>query len=349
METPVNHVQLPPWAKDSPEYFVETFRKALESDYVSQNLNHWIDLIFGYKQRGEEAIKANNLFFHLCYEGSVDLHETNDLRARYALEKKISEFGQIPKQLFDKPHVPRTRSPSLKETSDIAECGSTKSRLKDHSQNVVSYAIVNEQTAGKDESLQLFDMKWNRQAIHKCESVDFYHFEWSTFAKTFVTETSTKADVLFGLIHFVLVKVHRLAARGGDDDNGVGSTLLPHYWKCSATQYLSRYSTLTGDFVTLRGNLENDEIELELVTENKARTTRLKVDKIESIEKDAFLCDHCPSYLQIFSQISKDLCLPKKPNWQTHNDESNGWRGVLSGIHHLLRKIYTKANKMVPL
>lgn len=58
--TPVNHVQLPPWAKGSPEYFVETLRKALESDYVSRNLNHWIDLIFGYKQRGEEAVKANN-------------------------------------------------------------------------------------------------------------------------------------------------------------------------------------------------------------------------------------------------------------------------------------------------
>lgn len=65
--TSVNHVQLPPWAKGSPEYFVETFREALESDYVSKNLNHWIDLIFGYKQRGEEAIKANN-----CKVNGVD-------------------------------------------------------------------------------------------------------------------------------------------------------------------------------------------------------------------------------------------------------------------------------------
>ena len=39
-------------------------RKALESDYVSNNLNNWIDLIFGYKQRGEEAIKSFNCKFY---------------------------------------------------------------------------------------------------------------------------------------------------------------------------------------------------------------------------------------------------------------------------------------------
>ena len=36
--------------------------QALESDYVSQHLNQWIDLVFGYKQRGREAIDAINVF-----------------------------------------------------------------------------------------------------------------------------------------------------------------------------------------------------------------------------------------------------------------------------------------------
>lgn len=58
--TPVNNVRLPEWAQNSPELFVQKLREALESDLVSQNLHHWIDLIFGYKQRGEEAIKYNN-------------------------------------------------------------------------------------------------------------------------------------------------------------------------------------------------------------------------------------------------------------------------------------------------
>ena len=54
--------------------------------------------IFGYKQRGREAERADNLFYHLCYEGSVDLDTVHSLEERYALEIQIGEFGQVPKQ-----------------------------------------------------------------------------------------------------------------------------------------------------------------------------------------------------------------------------------------------------------
>ena len=42
----VDAVQLPAWAS-SPQDFIAQHRAALESPYVSANLHHWIDLIFG--------------------------------------------------------------------------------------------------------------------------------------------------------------------------------------------------------------------------------------------------------------------------------------------------------------
>ncbi|KAG5324079.1 FAN protein, partial [Pseudoatta argentina] len=111
--TKIGDVQLPPWAK-GPADFVQQLRNALESDYISQNLHHWIDLIFGYKQRGVEADKADNVFFHLCYEGAVDLDTIRDINDRHGLEVQIMEFGQIPKQVFTLPHPKRlTLAPNL--------------------------------------------------------------------------------------------------------------------------------------------------------------------------------------------------------------------------------------------
>ncbi|XP_014217202.1 protein FAN-like [Copidosoma floridanum] len=104
--TKINDVHLPPWAKD-PSDFVRKMRKVLESNWVSKNLHHWIDLIFGYKQKGEEAVKADNVFFHLCYEGAIDLDTIKDINDRHGLEVQIMEFGQIPKQIFKVPHPKR--------------------------------------------------------------------------------------------------------------------------------------------------------------------------------------------------------------------------------------------------
>ena len=71
--TLVSEVDLPPWANGSSQVFVDVMRAALESEYVSANLHHWIDLVFGHKQQGAAAVDATNVFFYLTYEGSVDL------------------------------------------------------------------------------------------------------------------------------------------------------------------------------------------------------------------------------------------------------------------------------------
>ena len=126
----IGDVILPPWAS-SPEEFIAIHRAALESDYVSEHLHMWIDLIFGYKQRGKEAEAADNgnkkrkvttcfkafqlvspaVFYYLTYEGAFDIESVEDPLMRKALQDQVANYGQTPTQLFMSPHPKRDASP----------------------------------------------------------------------------------------------------------------------------------------------------------------------------------------------------------------------------------------------
>uniref|UniRef100_A0AAQ5YQI0 Neutral sphingomyelinase (N-SMase) activation associated factor n=1 Tax=Amphiprion ocellaris TaxID=80972 RepID=A0AAQ5YQI0_AMPOC len=116
----VGDVVLPPWASDASD-FLQKHKTALESQYVSEHLHEWIDLVFGFKQRGSEAVAAQNVFHPLTYEGGIDCDSIEDTDQRIAMLTQILEFGQTPKQLFTSPHPQRitprfqniTRSPSI--------------------------------------------------------------------------------------------------------------------------------------------------------------------------------------------------------------------------------------------
>ena len=47
------------------------------------------DLIFGYKQQGEAAVEADNVFRHTSYEGAVDIGSVADRTERIALETQV--------------------------------------------------------------------------------------------------------------------------------------------------------------------------------------------------------------------------------------------------------------------
>ncbi|GLI70367.1 hypothetical protein VaNZ11_015146 [Volvox africanus] len=115
---PVDDVELPPWATD-PWDFLAKNRAALESPVVSQQLHNWIDLIFGYKQRGPAAEAADNVFYYLTYEGAVDVATVSSPIELKALETQINEFGQTPKQLFTTPHPPRLVYPPPPDPATI--------------------------------------------------------------------------------------------------------------------------------------------------------------------------------------------------------------------------------------
>ncbi|XP_042504860.1 BEACH domain-containing protein C2-like isoform X1 [Macadamia integrifolia] len=100
----LDSVQLPPWA-ENPVDFIHKHQMALESEHVSAHLHEWIDLIFGYKQRGKEAILADNVFFYVTYEGTVDIDKITDPAQQRATQDQIVYFGQTPSQLLTAPHL----------------------------------------------------------------------------------------------------------------------------------------------------------------------------------------------------------------------------------------------------
>ncbi|TMW62542.1 hypothetical protein Poli38472_005160 [Pythium oligandrum] len=160
----VGDVKLPPWAS-SPREFVRINQEALESEYVSSNIHKWIDLIFGFKQQGKEAIKADNLFYYLSYEGSVDLEKVTDPVEKCSLEAQIQEFGQTPTQLFASAHPARSEfgkaieiatpevlpSPRARQGSSSASANSEMERSSSVHSNGQNHSIEGDTASEPDE------------------------------------------------------------------------------------------------------------------------------------------------------------------------------------------------------
>ncbi|XP_067840227.1 lysosomal-trafficking regulator isoform X1 [Heptranchias perlo] len=113
----VNHVNLPPWARNDPRLFILIHRQALESDQVSQTICNWIDLVFGNKQKGRAAVHAINVFHPATYFG-MDVSAVEDPVQRRALETMIKTYGQTPRQLFTATH-PSRHGPRLSMEGEL--------------------------------------------------------------------------------------------------------------------------------------------------------------------------------------------------------------------------------------
>lgn len=72
------NVDIPKWSNNNPYIFCKYLRKALENELVSQKINNWIDLIYGYKQKGPAALESMNIFFPLTYELAINIDKISE-------------------------------------------------------------------------------------------------------------------------------------------------------------------------------------------------------------------------------------------------------------------------------
>jgi len=132
---PVGNVQLPDWCDNNPYDYIIKIRTALESEEISLAINDWIDLIFGYKQKGKEAENNFNMFHHLSYEDAVKIETAEKERLPYYY--RMVEFGVTPNQIFtskscverfDKDHIRRGRQ--LTESKELKSYGNNQNTSK---------------------------------------------------------------------------------------------------------------------------------------------------------------------------------------------------------------------------
>ena len=99
----VEDVNLPSWCLDNPYLFVENYRRLIECGYL--NINSWVDLVFGYYQRGKEAQNIGNIFLPFTYDGVIDFrfpgeevvkHRENEFQIRFF------EMGVMPTRVSEK-------------------------------------------------------------------------------------------------------------------------------------------------------------------------------------------------------------------------------------------------------
>lgn len=164
----VNDVDLPPWAK-SPRDFLRKMRKALESDYCTRQLPHWIGLVFGVNSRGENAKETFNLFHPNAYLGPSDLEAMDTEQDKFQAELQAVEFGIIPDQLFSGVHPPK------KGHSVIGTAATSPTTTDAGDTDFVSETIGKAPVGGEGDGLDDTELKPGEQAWELLDSPVMRH------------------------------------------------------------------------------------------------------------------------------------------------------------------------------
>ena len=137
--TEINDVDTP--CGNNPHEFTMLMKNILESKNVSNELNGWIDLIFGIKAKDEGAELASNVFTEQAYQEDINLEEVED---KLSILRYI-DFGLIPNQLFNiKEFDKRDKLDTVKKFKQITDSNNNLKYFK-YKKNLNNSMKLNEQ------------------------------------------------------------------------------------------------------------------------------------------------------------------------------------------------------------
>jgi hypothetical protein len=190
----VNDVELPEWCDNNPYEFITKMKNSLESEEVSTNINNWVDIIFGFKQKGKESENIFNIFWHHTYEDfSIDSVK-KDEKECYLTQ---IEMGLCPLQLitskpltekFSKDHIRKGKQ--LTESKELKHyVNNTSSKFSKGKEKPFMLKI---KVLDNDKIMCVF----NNNTYNNCKfTPNDLKYSMDTITKNYITQENTSRNM----------------------------------------------------------------------------------------------------------------------------------------------------------
>lgn len=190
--------------------FVYFHRKMLENEVVSENLNHWIDLIFGCKT---QDVPSGNVYTPIIKDNvwkTSPEHYHEDF-----IILTITTSGQLPRCLFVKPHPKRMSFVSPNEKMSSAQKNVPMQNLIKHEREMTSYEMKIHRILATTSKLNLKELM-NTDSIQLL--IQSHRVQQETQENEVITDKIDISDVL-QINHAVYLKKVKAKVKRNRNEN----------------------------------------------------------------------------------------------------------------------------------
>ena len=202
----VNDVITP--CNNNPYDFTMMMRNTLENDEVSNKINNWIDIIFGFKSKGKDAENANNLFTASSYQEDIDLKKSTNKESLL----RLVEFGLIPNQIITKECTKRDKKEDILKEKEITD---QNCNLKTEKIDKGKFNLSNiiEEEKGKNIKLRKSLNKSNNKTNISILKIGYY--------------SDDRLTIFYNSDYFFEIKVNKTADKKISFDEPIKNVKLP--------------------------------------------------------------------------------------------------------------------------